>query len=183
MAQGRAQQELAGPRPFERRDDLQARRRRPQGHRRRSRRRDRSASRLGRPARRRAREDPLCSREDPPGAQPRIRDPRDDRQRQADPRDARRGPATRLSPFLLSRGLDRQARVRAARPQGTPPRRLRAGDPVELPAAHGGVEARPRARCRQRRRAQAGRDPRLSAPCASSRSSSRPASRLASSTS
>ena len=43
-------------------------------------------------------------------------------------------------------------------PRPAPARRGRRGDPVELPAADGGLEDRPRAGLRQHHRAQAGRD-------------------------
>ncbi len=60
--------------------------------------------------------------------------------------------------LLLPRGLGRQARLRRARPRPAAARRGRPDHPVELPAAHAGVEDRPRPRGRQHRGAQARRD-------------------------
>ena len=80
------------------------------------------------------------------------------RQRQADQRDPRRRPAAGRRALLPLRGLGRQARRTPVRPRPAAARRGRPGHPVELPAAHAGVEDRPGPGLRQHRRAQAGRD-------------------------
>ena len=68
-------------------------------------------------------------------------------------------------------------------PARAPARRRRADHPVELPAAHGGVEARARARVRQHRACSSPPRRRRSRRSSSRRSSRRPSSRRASSTS
>ena len=106
----------------------------------------------------RARQVPLPDRPDHPGARPRARRPRDDRQRQADQGVARRRHPARRGALLLLRRLGRQARLRRPRAATRAARRRRPDHPVELPAADAGVEDRPGAGLRQHRRAQAGRD-------------------------
>ena len=106
----------------------------------------------------RAREVPLPDRADPPGALARARGARDPRRRQADPREPRRRPAARGRALLLLRGLGRQARVRVPEPEAEAARRRRPDHPVELPAADARVEDRARARGREHRRPEAGRD-------------------------
>ena len=105
----------------------------------------------------RARQVPLPDRPHHPGARPRARGARVDRQRQADQGVPRRRRPARRGALLLLRRLGRQARVRRLRHAPAAGRR-RPGHPVELPAAHAGVEDRARAGLRQHRRAQAGRD-------------------------
>ena len=108
---------------------------------------------------------------------------REPRQRQADQRVPRRRRAARRGALLLLRGLGRQARVRRLRARPPSDRRSRPGHPVELPAAHGRMEARPGARDRQHVRAEAGRDDAAVRARALPRSSSRRTCRPASSTS
>ena len=105
-----------------------------------------------------ARQVPLPHRPHPAGALARVRRPRIAERRQADPRVPRRRPAARGGPLLLLRRLGRQARVRVPEPQAAASRRRRPDHPVELPAAHAGVEDRPRARSREHGRPQAGGD-------------------------
>ena len=115
--------------------------------------------RVGPDVRRRPRQVPLPHRPHPAGARPRVRRPREPRQRQADQGEPRRrrarwprrtssttraGPTSSTTPAL---GTDT-----------APARRRRPGHPVELPAAHAGVEDRARPGHRQHRRPQAGRD-------------------------
>ncbi len=92
------------------------------------------------------------------GAGPRVRGAREPRQRQADQGVARRRHPARRRALLLLRGLGRQAGARRLRPGSAAAGRRRPGDPVELPAADGGVEAGAGAGRRQHLRAQAGRD-------------------------
>ena len=101
---------------------------------------------------------PVPDRAHPPGALARARRRRVARRRQADQGVARRRPAARGRALLLLRRLGRQARVRIPEPSSAAARRRRADHPVELPAADARVEDRARARVRQHRRAQAGRD-------------------------
>ena len=130
------------------------------GRRRRRRRgRARRAAALAEAARARARQVRLPHRAPDPGARARAGHRRVARRRQADPRVARRRHPARRRALLLLRGLGRQARVRPRRAARTEPIGV-VGQivPVELPAADGRLEARARARLRQHRRAQAGRD-------------------------
>ena len=60
--------------------------------------------------------------------------------------------------FFYYAGLGRQGGLRLPRPRRPCPRRRRPGHPVELPAAHGGLEDRAGVGRRQHGRAQAGRD-------------------------
>ena len=138
----------------------------------------------------------------PDGGEPRAPRPRRDLgQRQADPRDDRRGPAARHRPLPLFRRRDprpgrlalRDRRRHRRLPLPRAARRRRPDHPVELPAPDGGLEARPRARRRQlrgaeARRADAGLDPgarrassatscRRACSTSSTASASRPASR------
>ena len=101
---------------------------------------------------------PVPHRPDHPGAIPRTGRPGVARQRQADPGIARRRHPAGRGALLLPRGLGRQAGVRGLRPGAETPRRGRPGHPVELPAAHAGLEDRPGAGLRQHGGAQAGRD-------------------------
>ena len=77
---------------------------------------------------------------------------------QADQGEPRRRRAARGGALLVLRGLGRQARVRVPGPRRAAARRRRPGHPVELPAAHAGVEDRARAGRRQHGRPQAGLD-------------------------
>ena len=113
----------------------------------------------------------------------RARRARDARQRQADQGVARRRHPAGRRALLLLRRLGRQARARRARPGPAAARRRRPGHPVELPAAHAGLEDRAGAGRRQHRRAQAGRDDAADRAASSPRSASRPTCRPASSTS
>ena len=101
---------------------------------------------------------PVPHRAGPSGARPRVRRRGVARRRQADQGVARRRRPARRGALLLPRRLGGQARLRLPRPRGRAARRRRPDHPVELPAAHGGVEDRARARVRQHRRAQARRD-------------------------
>jgi aldehyde dehydrogenase (NAD+) len=69
---------------------------------------------------RRPREVPLPDRPHPAGALPRVRRPRDPRQRQADQGEPRRRRAAGGGALLLPRGLGRQARVCRAGPDPAP---------------------------------------------------------------
>ena len=89
---------------------------------------------------------------------PRVRRPRVPRQRQADQGVARRRRPPCRGSLLLPRRLGRQAGPRGLRALAATARGGRAGHPVELPAAHAGVEDRTGARRRQHGRAQARRD-------------------------
>ena len=115
-----------------------------------------AAAELGPAARPRARQVPVPHRADPPGAQPRVRGPRDDRLRQTHQGVAGRRHPARGGPLLVLRGLGGQARLRLSRPHRARPGCRRAGDPVELPAAHAGLEDRAGAGGRQHGRPQAG---------------------------
>ncbi len=99
-----------------------------------------------------AREVPLSDRAHPPGALPRVRRGGVDELGQADQGVARRRRAARGGPLLLLRRLGRQARVRVPEPHAALARRGRAGHPLELPAAHAGLEDRAGAGGRQHRR-------------------------------
>ncbi len=101
---------------------------------------------------------PLPHRPAPAGALPGVRRPRDPRRGQAHQGVPRRRPAAGRRPLLPLRGLGRQARLRLRRPAGQAARRRRPDHPVELPDAHGVLEAGPGAGHGQHRRAQAGRD-------------------------
>ncbi len=101
---------------------------------------------------------PVPHRPDHPGAGPRVRRAGEPGQRQADPRVAGRGRAAGRRALLLLRGLGGQAGVRRAGPGAAAARRGRAGHPLELPAADGGLEAGAGAGRGQHLRAQAGRD-------------------------
>ena len=107
----------------------------------------------------RARQVPVPHRPHPAGARPRAGRARVARQRQADPRVARRRRA-RWSPRTSS--TTPAGPTSSSTPGfGAGPaaaRRRRPGHPVELPAAHAGLEDRAGAGLRQHRRAQAGRD-------------------------
>ena len=109
--------------------------------------------------RRRPRQVPLPDRPHPAGAGPRARRPRDARQRQADQGVA----ATSTCPlaaahFFYHAGWADKLDYAGLGPQPAAARRRRPGHPVELPAAHAGVEDRAGAGLRQHRRPQAGRD-------------------------
>ena len=117
---------------------------------------DRLPPALGRPARPRAGQVPVPDRPDPPGAQPRVRRPREHGQRQADQGEPRRRRPARGGPLLVLRGLGRQARVRLPRPRRPAARRGRPDHPLELPAAHAGLEDRAGPGGRQHGRPQAG---------------------------
>ena len=138
---------------------------------------------LGADERRRPRQVPLPHRPDPAGAGPRVRRPRDARQRQADQGGPRRRRAAGGGALLLPRGLGRQARARVARHEPATARCRRPGRAVELPAAHAGVEDRARAGLRQHGRAQARRDHAADRAALRRRCASRPTCRRASSTS
>ena len=101
---------------------------------------------------------PVPDRAHPPGAKPRVRGPRVDGFGQADQGEPRRRRAARGGPFLVLRGLGRQARVRVPRAGRPAARRGRPDHPVELPAAHAVVEDRAGAGRREHRRPQAGLD-------------------------
>ena len=118
-----------------------------------------------------------------PGEGARARHRRDDGRRQADQGVARRRRAARRGALLLPRGLGRQARLRVPGPHPRAARRRRADHPVELPAAHGGVEDRARARVRQHRACSSRPRRRRSPRSCSRRSSRRRSCRRASSTS
>ena len=93
-----------------------------------------------------------------PGARARVRGPRVHERRQADQGVARHRSPPRRGALLLLRGLGRQARLRVPRARREADRRRGTGDPVELPDADGGVEARACARNRQHVGAEARRD-------------------------
>ena len=93
----------------------------------------------------------LSDRTRDPGEGARARHRRVDGRRQADQGVARRRRPARGGALLLSRGLGRQARLRVPGRRVAAARRRRADHPVELPAAHGGVEDRAGARLRQHR--------------------------------
>ena len=101
---------------------------------------------------------PVPDRAHPPGAEPRVRGPRIDGLGQADQGEPRRRRAARGGPLLVLRGLGGQARVRVPGPGRPAARRGRPDHPVELPAAHAGLEDRAGAGRRQHRRPQAGLD-------------------------
>ena len=126
---------------------------------------------------------PVPHRADPPGAQPRVRRPRIDGLGQADQGEPRRRRPARGGPFLVLRGLGRQARVRVPGAGRAAARRRRPDHPVELPAADAGVEDRPGARGRQHGRPQARLHHAAVAPSSSPTSAARPTCRRASSTS
>ena len=160
------------------------------GHRRRARRRSQGCARLGPDQRRAPRRHPERDRR-PHRREPRTaRRRRDVGQRQVDPRAAQRRPPARERPLPVLREPHPRAggQLHAARrghrrvPLQRAARRGRPDHPVELPAAHGDVEARAGARRRQLRGAEARRadpdvDPRAR------RAHRRPAARRACSTS
>ena len=147
--------DLPGDREEDRRDrDGVARGCRPRGRRR----APRPRQDLVEAQRLRSRQVPVPHRAARAGARSRARRRREPRQRQADQGEPRRRRAARRRLVLLLRGLGRQARLRRPRRQPALARRRRPGHPVELPAAHAGLEDRAGARRGQHRRAQAGRD-------------------------
>ncbi len=144
------------------RDRAEAGRRRRGGGGRRRRRRPRRVAgvrkSLAEDAGQGARQVRLPPRQDAPGEGARVRRPRDDGRREADQGVARRRRASRLGALFLLRGVGRQARLRPAGPEGPAARRLRAGDPLELPPPDGGLEAGPGARGGEHLRPEARRD-------------------------
>ena len=138
---------------------------------------------LGPAAGPRAGQVPVPDRPDPPGAEPRVRRPREHGLGQADQGEPRRRRPARGGPLLVLRRLGRQARLRVPRPDRPAARRGGPGHPVELPAAHAGLEDRPGAGRRQHGRPQAGQHDPADARCCSPTSAARPTCRPASSTS
>ena len=157
------------PRPRHRRADRRGRPRRRRGRRPRGRARPAPRSRTARgrslpPAERGALIDALADARR--GARRRARRARVARQRQAGRARARSSTSARpsttcaTSPAGRRRSRARSSRSRARHPRlhaQRAGRRLRPDRPVELPAADGGLEGRPRARRRLHDRAQAGR--------------------------
>nr|WP_284291485.1 aldehyde dehydrogenase family protein [Angustibacter aerolatus] len=93
--------------------------------------------------------------------QERAREPggaRDPRQRQADQGEPRRRRPARRAVVLPPRRVGRQARARRLRRRPEAGRCRRSGDPLELPAAHAGLEGRAGAGLRQHGGAEARRD-------------------------
>ena len=117
---------------------------------------------------------PVSDRPAHPGAGARARGRRDAGRRQA--HQASRATSTSRSPRRTS-STTRGGPTSSATPaSGRDPRPLGvagADHPLELPAPHGGVEAGARARVREHRRAEAGRDDAAHARWCSPRSSSR----------
>ena len=111
---------------------------------------------VGQPAGPRARQVPVPDRPDHAGTLARVRRPRIDGLGQADQGEPGRRRPARGGALLVLRRLGGQARVRVPRPDGASARRSRPDHPVELPAAHAGLEDRAGPRRRQHGRPQAG---------------------------
>ena len=103
----------------------------------------------------RARQVPLPHQPHLAGAQPRVCRHRNHGLREADPRVTRCGCASRRGALLVLRRLGRQASIRRSRSPTRGARRRRAGDPMELPAPHVGVEDCPSPCRRQHRGSEA----------------------------